>query len=64
MKTWAVKNCPTPLTPTDIRSFLGLAGHYRKFLDGYAYIDSPLTTLRQKSVKLESTEACKKTSKL
>ena len=22
-----VKNCPTPLTPTDIRSFLGLAGY-------------------------------------
>ena len=23
-KTEAVKNCPTPLTPTNIRSFLGL----------------------------------------
>ena len=28
-KTEAVKNCPRPLTPTDIRSFLGLADYYR-----------------------------------
>ena len=27
MKTKAVKNCPIPLTPTDIRSFLGLSGY-------------------------------------
>ena len=26
-KIEAVKNCPKPLTPTDIRSFLGLAGY-------------------------------------
>ena len=29
-KIEAVRNCPRPLDPTDIRSFLGLAGYYRR----------------------------------
>ena len=37
----AVKNYPRPLTLTDIRSFLGLAGYYRRFVDGFASIASP-----------------------
>ncbi|XP_069150509.1 uncharacterized protein [Solanum lycopersicum] len=32
-KTEAVKKWPKPLTPTDIRSFLGLAGYYRRWLE-------------------------------
>ena len=32
-KTERLKNCPRPLTPTDIRSFLGLAEYYRRFVD-------------------------------
>ena len=40
MKTW-----PRSLTPTNIRSFLGLAGYYQRFVDGFASIASPLTTL-------------------
>ena len=50
-KIEAVKNLPRPLTPTDIRSFLGLAGYCRKFVDGFPSIVSPLTTLTQNSVK-------------
>ena len=30
-KMKVVKSWPRPLTPTDIRSFLGLAGYYRRF---------------------------------
>ena len=33
-KTEAVKNCPRPLAPMDIRSFLDLADYYRRFVDG------------------------------
>ncbi|WMV45576.1 hypothetical protein MTR67_038961, partial [Solanum verrucosum] len=32
-KIEAVKNWPRPTTPTEIRSFLGLAGNYRRFVD-------------------------------
>ena len=34
-KMEAVKNCPRPLDLTDIRSFLGLAEYYRRFVDGF-----------------------------
>ena len=50
-KMKAVKNCPRPLTPTDIRSSLGHEGYYRRFMNGFASITSPLTNLTQKSMK-------------
>ena len=52
-KIMAVKNCPRPLNPTDIRSFLRLVGYYRRFLDRFVSIASSLTTLTQKSVKFK-----------
>ena len=51
-KTEAVKTCPRPLPPTNIKSFLGLAGYYLRFVDGFTSIASPLTTLTQKSERL------------
>ena len=56
----AVRNWPRPLTPTSIRSFLGLAGYYRRFVDGFLLISSHLTALTQKKVKFEWSEACEK----
>ena len=55
-----VKNWPRPLTPTNIRSFLGLAGYYRRFIDGFASIGSPLTTLTQNNKNFEWSKACEK----
>ena len=37
-KTEAVKNLLRPLNSTNTRSFLGLAGYYRGFVDGFASI--------------------------
>ena len=34
-KTEAVKNWTKPLTPTNIRGFLGLVGYYRRFVEGH-----------------------------
>ncbi|WMV45746.1 hypothetical protein MTR67_039131 [Solanum verrucosum] len=62
-KTDVVKSWPRPLSPTDIRSFLDLAGYYRRFVEGFSSITSPLTTLTQKKSKFERTEACEKSFK-
>ena len=50
-KIEVVKSWPRPLTQTYIRCFLGLAGYYRRFVDGGASIESPLTILNDKNKK-------------
>ncbi|GJT47433.1 putative reverse transcriptase domain-containing protein [Tanacetum coccineum] len=50
-KIEAVKNWKTPTTPSEIRSFLGLAGYYRRFISNFSKIVKPLTTLTQKNQK-------------
>ena len=50
-KNKMVKNWPRTLIQTDIRRLLDLVGYYSKFVDGFASISSPLTTLTQKIVK-------------
>ncbi|KAI3776338.1 hypothetical protein L1987_46114 [Smallanthus sonchifolius] len=44
----AVKNWAAPTTPTEVRQFLGLAGYYRRFIEGFSKIAQPLTALTQK----------------
>ncbi|KAD7116962.1 hypothetical protein E3N88_04230 [Mikania micrantha] len=48
-KIEAIKNWDTLKTPTEIRSFLGLAGYYRRFISNFSKIALPLTKLTQKS---------------
>ena len=47
-KMEAVKNWPSPSTPTGIKTFLGLVGYYKRFVEGFLSIFSPLTMLTQK----------------
>ncbi|XP_060202389.1 uncharacterized protein LOC132630808, partial [Lycium barbarum] len=54
----AVKNWPRPTSASDIRSFLGLAGYYRRFVEGFFSISAPLTKLTQKKVKFQWSEVC------
>nr|GEY61004.1 putative reverse transcriptase domain-containing protein [Tanacetum cinerariifolium] len=52
-KIEAIKNWATPTTPTKVRQFLGLAGYYRRFIEGFYLISKPLTKLTQKNKKYE-----------
>ncbi|KAI3797465.1 hypothetical protein L1987_32722 [Smallanthus sonchifolius] len=47
-KIEAVKNWIAPKTPTEVRSFLGLAGYYRRFISNFSKIAVPLTALTHK----------------
>jgi hypothetical protein len=40
---------------SDIRSFLGLAGYYRRFIEGFSKISKPMTELLEKSKTFEWT---------
>ncbi|GJT58011.1 putative reverse transcriptase domain-containing protein [Tanacetum coccineum] len=48
-KVESVKNWKTPESPTEIRSFLGLTGYYRRFIEIFSKIAKPLTLLTQKN---------------
>ncbi|GJR45008.1 putative nucleotidyltransferase, ribonuclease H [Tanacetum coccineum] len=50
-KIEAVKNWKAPTTPSEIRSFLGLVGYYRRFIANFSKIAKPLTSLTQKNQK-------------
>ncbi|KAL9249753.1 Retrovirus-related Pol polyprotein from transposon 17.6-like protein, partial [Drosera capensis] len=45
---------------TEVRSFLGLAGCYRRFVEGFSKIAIPLSKLTRKSTKFDWTEKCEK----
>nr|GFB21876.1 reverse transcriptase domain-containing protein [Tanacetum cinerariifolium] len=50
-KIKSVKDWASPKAPTEIRQFLGLAGYYRRFIEGFSKIAKPMTKLTQKKVK-------------
>ena len=60
MKVEAVNKWATPTSVTEIRSLLGLAGYYRRFVEGFSRIATSLTTLTRKGKKYEWTEKCAK----
>nr|GEX53520.1 putative reverse transcriptase domain-containing protein [Tanacetum cinerariifolium] len=48
-KIEAIKNLEAPRTPSEVCSFLGLAGYYRRFIENFSKIAKSLTVLTQKS---------------
>ena len=59
-KIEAVVNWEPPKNVTEVRSFLGLAGYYRRFVEGFSVIATPLTQLLRKNTKFEWTAECQK----
>jgi hypothetical protein len=57
-KIKAIIDWPTPRDVTDIRSFMGLAGYYRRFIKGFSKIGHPITSLQRKGVKFIWTTEC------
>ena len=50
-KVAAVKEWPTPQNTADVRTFLGLASYYRRYIQGFSHIAKPLHELTQKNTK-------------
>jgi hypothetical protein len=57
-KVEAVMEWKSPKSVSEIRSFLGLAGYYRRFIENFSKIAKPMTQLLKKEKKYEWTEAC------
>ncbi|XP_021773598.1 uncharacterized protein LOC110737565 [Chenopodium quinoa] len=57
-KIEAVKGWTTPKTVSDIGSFLGLVGYYRRFVKDFSKIAKPMTSLVKKDCKFEWNEKC------
>ena len=57
-KIEAVVNWKPPKNVSEVRSFLGLVGYYRKFVEGFSRIVAPLIKLTRKDVKYDWVDAC------
>ncbi|XP_030494790.2 uncharacterized protein LOC115710569 [Cannabis sativa] len=59
-KIEAVKNWPRPKIVTEIRSFLGLASYYRRFVEGFSKIAMSLSELTRNNQRFVLSDKCEK----
>ncbi|GKB22067.1 putative reverse transcriptase domain-containing protein [Tanacetum coccineum] len=52
-KIESIKDWASPKTPTEIRQFLGLAGYYQRFIEGFSKIAKLMIKLTQKGIKFD-----------
>ena len=57
-KVEAVMSWERPNSVFEIRSFLGLAGYYRKFIEDFSRLAEPMTILTRKEVKFDWDDRC------
>ena len=53
-----VLNWKPPTNMGEIRSFLGLAGYYRRFIEGFSKLAKPMIALLEKKAKFVWSEKC------
>ena len=56
IKVNTVTNWESPTTVGEIRSFLGLAGYYRRFIENFSKIAKPMMELLKKNIKFKWTD--------
>jgi len=59
-KIEAIRDWVKPTSVTDIRSFVGLAGYYRRFVEGFSTIAAPLTRMTRQDVPFVWSEVCER----
>jgi hypothetical protein len=57
-KVEAIMEWPTPTNVTEVRSFMGLAGYYQWFVEGFSKIANPIMELQKKNKKIVWNEKC------
>jgi hypothetical protein len=57
-KVKAIQEWPAPRNVTEVRSFMGLAGYYRRFIAGFSRIAHAITSLQKKEKKFQWTKQC------
>ena len=59
-KVGAVMSWERPKSVFEIRSFLGLAGYYRRFIEDFSQLATPMMRLTRKKVKFDWDDRCEK----
>ncbi|GJV35683.1 putative reverse transcriptase domain-containing protein [Tanacetum coccineum] len=57
-KIESIKDWTSPKSPTEIRQFLGLAGYYRRFIEGFSKIAKPMISCNSKEVSEDFIAYC------
>ena len=63
MKIKAIVEWEAPRNVTEIQSFLGLVGYYRRFVQDFSIVARPLTNLLKKNVQFWWTKTCQRSFK-
>jgi hypothetical protein len=57
-KVQAIQEWPAPRNVAEVRSFMGLAGYYKRFIAGFSRIAHAITSLQRKEKKFQWIEEC------
>ena len=62
-KIRAIEYWLVPKDVTDVRSFMGIIGYYRRFIEGFSRIENPITFLQKKGKKFDQNQKCEESFK-